>query len=45
MDESVEWMRLLCMTVCMYNYVYMCDFPVQNCRIIEMGVCGTLGIE
>jgi hypothetical protein len=30
-DASVEWMRLLCMIVVydyMYNYVYMCDFPV-----------------
>jgi hypothetical protein len=45
MDESVEWKRLLCMIVCMYNNVYMCDFSVQNCCIIEMGVCGTLGTE
>jgi hypothetical protein len=27
-DVSVEWMRLLCMIVYMYNYLYMCDFPV-----------------
>jgi hypothetical protein len=26
MDGRVEWMRLLCMNVYMYNYVYMCDF-------------------
>jgi hypothetical protein len=32
MDESVEWMRLLCMTV-VYDY-YMCDLLVQNwCKI------------
>jgi hypothetical protein len=28
MDERVEWMRLLCMIVYLYNYVYMCDFSV-----------------
>jgi hypothetical protein len=31
-DGSVEWMRLLCMMLCMtvymYNYEYMCDFSV-----------------
>jgi hypothetical protein len=27
-DGRVEWMRLLCMTVYMYNFVYMCDLPV-----------------
>jgi hypothetical protein len=28
MDERVEWMRLLCMTVYIYNYAYMNDFSV-----------------
>jgi hypothetical protein len=41
MDESVEWMRLLCMTV----YMYMCDFLVQNWCKIERGMCGTPAIE
>jgi hypothetical protein len=32
MDERVEWMRLLCIIVYMYNnmyiYIYICDFLV-----------------
>jgi hypothetical protein len=28
MDDRVEWMRLLCMTIYMYNYMYICDFLV-----------------
>jgi hypothetical protein len=28
MDGRVEWMRFLCMTIYMYDYVYMSDFPV-----------------
>jgi hypothetical protein len=28
MNESVELMRLLCIIVYMYNYMYMCNFSV-----------------
>jgi hypothetical protein len=31
------------MTVYLYNYVYMCDFLVQNSCNIEMGMGGTPG--
>jgi hypothetical protein len=43
MDGRVEWMRLLCLAVYMYNYVYMCDFQFKIGVKLKWGMCGSPG--